>query len=367
MAAVAVVVTTGCGVDLRTALEECTTDAEIVGTEGPDVLRGSPTTTSSPGSAATTRSSAAAATISSVPGTATTSCRVAAATTCCPGMPGMTAWMAARTSIWSRSCLPPRRSPPILLPELEAAGDPTPSSPSRASSARIRDTIAGDDRQNLLQGGVNEPRPTADTISGRGGADVLAGSAGDDALDGGQAPTGSTTRSQAGRRRRSPGAGKATGEGADRLVGIEVVMGSPRNDRITGDAGANQLAGGNGADVLRGAGGNDLLHGMNGKDSIAGGAGNDQLDGGSGRDRLDGGPGRGSLWPRRAEAELSVTTPPSRWEVEECESCKARRPTSVGCRNRSRSTRGLGARRPGGRFRCHAAEDLPAGDALRSG
>jgi Tol biopolymer transport system component len=64
------------------------------------------------------------------------------------------------------------------------------------------------------------------------------------------------------------------------------VVGSARNDKLTG---------GKGADVLDGGAGNDKLSGGAGKDTLTGGAGNDTLDGGKGADKLSGGAGRDRL------------------------------------------------------------------------
>ena len=60
---------------------------------------------------------------------------------------------------------------------------------------------------------------------------------------------------------------------------IEVVIGSPHNDKLTLGA----------AGTLNGGAGNDLLTGSSGADTLMGGAGMDTLEGGGGADRLDGG------------------------------------------------------------------------------
>ena len=60
---------------------------------------------------------------------------------------------------------------------------------------------------------------------------------------------------------------------------IEVVIGSPHNDKLTLGA----------AGTLNGGAGNDLLMGSSGADTLMGGAGMDTLEGGGGADRLDGG------------------------------------------------------------------------------
>ena len=82
------------------------------------------------------------------------------------------------------------------------------------------------------------------------------------------------------------------------FTNIENVVGTPFNDVITGDGGANVLSGASGNDVLSGAGGNDTLNGGVGNDMLQGGvgddvflpielAGNDTLAGGDGVDRAD--------------------------------------------------------------------------------
>ena len=67
----------------------------------------------------------------------------------------------------------------------------------------------------------------------------------------------------------------ATGQGVDRLVGIENLTGSRGADGLTGNAGVNVLNGAAGDDVLNGAGGNDMLIGSAGRDRLIGGAGAD--------------------------------------------------------------------------------------------
>ncbi len=47
-------------------------------------------------------------------------------------------------------------------------------------------------------------------------------------------------------------AGRAAGEGADVLVGIDGVVGSRFNDVVTGNGGRNTLSGGDGNDSLSG-------------------------------------------------------------------------------------------------------------------
>ena len=76
----------------------------------------------------------------------------------------------------------------------------------------------------------------------------------------------------------TPSGGDAEG---DRITGVEGVIGSSHDDRITGDRGSNELAGGDGDDTLRGGGGDDLFvfwHG-HGHDTI--------IDFTDGADRID--------------------------------------------------------------------------------
>ncbi len=135
--------------------------------------------------------------------------------------------------------------------------------------------------------------------------------------------------------------GNATGEGADTLTGIQVLVGSDFNDTLTGDDQDNAFLPLTGNDTITGAGGEDValftlsengvvadlttgtatgegtdtftgiehlwgsdeadrltgdggpndLYGFGGADQLAGAAGDDLLDGGPGNDSADGGDG----------------------------------------------------------------------------
>ncbi|HEX2296721.1 MAG TPA: hypothetical protein VHN37_15620 [Actinomycetota bacterium] len=83
-------------------------------------------------------------------------------------------------------------------------------------------------------------------------------------------------------------AGTATGQGTDRIVGIDMVVGSRYDDVISGDDTQNVILGGDGFgyDTITGLGSNDYLIGGYGSDAIDAGAGAaDEVDGGSGDDR----------------------------------------------------------------------------------
>ena len=78
---------------------------------------------------------------------------------------------------------------------------------------------------------------------------------------------------------------------SDRVAGLENVVGTSRNDRITGDRAFNRLDGEGGDDVLEGAAGDDDLLGRAGDDELDGGDGDDTVSGGRGDDRAVGGAG----------------------------------------------------------------------------
>ncbi len=169
---------------------------------------------------------------------------------------------------------------------------------------RGKDFIWGDSGGDRLDGGDN-----LDTLYGDVGKDRLRGQRGADYLEGGAdgdlivgGPDGGTpahadVASYAGK---GPsvsvdlGAGEATGQGRDRLVGIEGVMGSLGPDTLKGSDGADSLAGSAGADTIDGGGGDDLIGAGPGNDSVHGDQGDDRIGGYSGLDTLygDGGADR---------------------------------------------------------------------------
>lgn len=124
-----------------------------------------------------------------------------------------------------------------------------------------------------------------DELWGGFGADTLVGGFGDDLLDGG---LGRDTAVYTGTADivvdlRLTTA-QATGQGNDRLTGIENVTSGEGNDILTGNAEGNLLQGGIGRDKLFGFAGNDTLLGDAGRDLLRGGAGDDVLRGGAGAD-----------------------------------------------------------------------------------
>lgn len=175
----------------------------------------------------------------------------------------------------------------------------------KRTGTRGDDRLEGSDGPDELVGIAG-----ADRLVGRGGEDRLVGGDGDDLLQGGlgndvvQGGAGEDTASWADAAptrtefftygvnvRLANGIGAAAGlfyeaepgRERDSLSGIENVLGSPYNDRLVGDAGAN---------ALDGAAGDDLIFGLAGADRLRGGDGNDDVDGGDGADALHGGGGQ---------------------------------------------------------------------------
>jgi Ca2+-binding RTX toxin-like protein len=136
------------------------------------------------------------------------------------------------------------------------------------------DVLRGDGVANRFYGGQS-----VDQLYGLAGDDLLQGGRGSDALNGGDgndaasfadSSTGVTADLQA---------GLAEGFGADNLILIENVFGSPFSDFLRGDDAANTLHGERGDDVLEGRAGDDALRGGPGVDNISGGLGVDQCAG----------------------------------------------------------------------------------------
>jgi large repetitive protein len=69
---------------------------------------------------------------------------------------------------------------------------------------------------------------------------------------------------------------------------IKVIVGSDKNETLSGTLGADMIFGLGGKNTINGNAGNDLLCGGNGIDTISGGAGDDTIDGGNGDDILKG-------------------------------------------------------------------------------
>lgn len=88
------------------------------------------------------------------------------------------------------------------------------------------------------------------------------------------------------------------GGDADRLaggLGKDVIFGGAGQDRIEGNHGGDRLFGEAGRDVINGGGGDDLIESGAGADTARGDAGDDRIDGGGGADTLAGGGGNDTL------------------------------------------------------------------------
>jgi hypothetical protein len=151
------------------------------------------------------------------------------------------------------------------------------------------DVLVGGRGADTLYGGMGN-----DALDGRAGVDVLVGGFGADRLDGG---LGSDLASYAGAPRGirvDLGDGHATGHGADSLVQVERVTGTPRADVLVGSPSANTLEGFDGADSLIGGRGPDKLRGGLAADTLVGRGGVDTLVGGFGTDGCVQGVGGGT-------------------------------------------------------------------------
>ena len=214
-----------------------------------------------------------------------------------------------------------------------------------------RDKLYGGPGRDFFSGGTGN-----DQLFGQAGDDVLWGELGDDTYDGrgsgwdvawfSHAPNGV---------RADLSTGEATGEGSDRLIGIEALTGSRFDDTLVGDRGVNQIEGLEGDDAIDGGGGlqddvsywhstgpvtvdltagsatggegtdtltgietvnggmfddtltgdanpnhmwgwdgNDTISSLDGDDNVYGMEGNDTIDAGNGTDLVDGGSGSDS-------------------------------------------------------------------------
>ena len=145
------------------------------------------------------------------------------------------------------------------------------------------DTITGTAGNDVIQAfGGNDTINGAggdDRICGGDGNDTLKGGLGADTLDGGiGTDIGDYRAAMSGVSVNLTTAAASGGDGADRLYGVEALLGSPFADTLNGNGFNN---------VLRGYGGTDSLSGVAGNDTLAGGPGNDTLAGGTGTDTAD--------------------------------------------------------------------------------
>lgn len=114
-----------------------------------------------------------------------------------------------------------------------------------------------------------------DALTGDGGRNILFGMFGNDTLAGGSGRDLASFQYsglEAGRAVTADlGAGTASGEGSDTLMGIEDLRGTFFADTLIGDADPNRLSSGPGRDTLSGLDGDDVLQGATGRDTGDGG------------------------------------------------------------------------------------------------
>ena len=248
-------------------------------------------------------------------------------------------------------------NPDDTNPDDNNLGDPAPGGPDVTNPPPPGSTdidgqrIDGTEGRDVLNG-----TDGADSIYGYGSGDDFHGGAGADTLDGGDgdwdraiyndSSTGITIDLS-----QTDANGYATGFGGtaqgDKLINIEALAGSPHDDVLIGDAGANWLEGKAGADTLDGGDGGDwvgyrsspsgvtinlsgvqydgYIYGSGGHaagdrlknfehiegsahaDVLIGDAGHNWLDGRGGADILDGGAGDGPDWVSYYHSPSGVT------------------------------------------------------------
>lgn len=153
------------------------------------------------------------------------------------------------------------------------------------------DTMNGNEGGDTLRGGAGIDAlygdEDNDRLNGGANGDALYGGSGIDSADYSDALAAVTVNMASVAVNRGDAAG-------DIYLGIENLIGSAFDDRMTGDVLANGLSGGDGNDTLAGGNGNDTLAGSDGNDSLQGNSGDDNLIGGPGDDTMFGGFGNDS-------------------------------------------------------------------------
>ena len=165
----------------------------------------------------------------------------------------------------------------------------------RSEGGAGNDRLRGEAGNDFLDGRGDNDRldggPGNDQVLGISGSDRITGGAGNDLLSGG----GGTDHVVFGSRVTVDlSKARASGEGRDRVLLVEVVTGSGAGDTLIGNSARNVLNGGGGKDRIFGRGGGDVLNGGAGNDTLRGEAGRDLLVGSSGNDTCEVGPGGGS-------------------------------------------------------------------------
>lgn len=148
------------------------------------------------------------------------------------------------------------------------------------------DLIDGWDGSDTLRGGGHRDRIYGrrgqDELYGQGGSDILIGSPGNDLLSGGRDGFGGDAvdyqvpePDKGVEVNLETGRATGVGIGIDRLVNVEVAIGTEANDRLIGGAEDNTLIGLYGHDLLRGGAGDDCLTPGGDSNRVFGGEGFD--------------------------------------------------------------------------------------------
>ena len=145
------------------------------------------------------------------------------------------------------------------------------------------DLLDGSLGNDLIEGGSGNDKVLGgqgnDFMFGGTGADELDGGAGNDELDGGTDDDLVDYSGAGSDLTINLATGVATGQGTDVLISIEDVIGSSKDDSITGDDASNEITAGSGDDYVDAGSGDDLIAGGDG-------AGNDRYIGGNGVDTI---------------------------------------------------------------------------------
>ncbi len=120
------------------------------------------------------------------------------------------------------------------------------------AGTRFDDVITGSDALNALAGAGGDDR-----LDGRDGRDVFVPGPGSDAVTGGEGRDFVTFVESDRSVVVDLALGSASGEGSDRIDGVEDVQGTRGRDELSGDGGPNELLGHYGDDLLDGRGGRD--------------------------------------------------------------------------------------------------------------
>jgi Ca2+-binding RTX toxin-like protein len=149
------------------------------------------------------------------------------------------------------------------------------------------DRICGGPGQDSLRGNIGN-----DFLAGDQGDDSLTGHTGDDVLRGGREGNDTVVFPLDSRVAVDLLQGTASGQGRDRLLEIESIVGSPAGGRYRGSNERNFIDGSRGGpNFVLGRGGPDVLSGSASNDQLRGGRRRDRMSGGGGHDVLRGGPG----------------------------------------------------------------------------